>query len=62
MQKHAKFPEARRFSNRLLVTAQTIEAVWCEPVNQVQSSWQSHADINTVMLATSLLAPHMLRV
>lgn len=31
-----------------------IESTWNEPSNRRQPSWEDHADINTVMLATSL--------
>lgn len=32
-----------------------LEAFWMQPENQASESWLEHADINTVMLATSLL-------
>lgn len=35
--------------------AQEIEAFWSEPANRAGSTWQEHGDINTVMLATSLV-------
>lgn len=33
----------------------SIESFWREPVNQASSTWQAHANINEVMLATSLV-------
>jgi len=35
---------------------------WCSPANQQAASWQEHADINAVMLATSLLPDEYLEV
>jgi len=32
-----------------------IESFWLKPVNQESYSWREHQDINTVMLATSLV-------
>jgi hypothetical protein len=32
-----------------------LEAFWLQPENQRSETWLEHADINTVMLATSLL-------
>ena len=34
---------------------QTIESFWLEPGHQAIKTWQEHADINNVMLATSLV-------
>lgn len=31
-----------------------IECFWLEPAHRETTTWQSHADINEVMLATSL--------
>jgi hypothetical protein len=31
-----------------------LEDFWLEPAHQLTNSWQQHADINNVMLATSL--------
>ena len=39
-----------------------IEAFWQNPVHQQASSWREHFDINTVMLATSLLPSEFLSV
>jgi hypothetical protein len=43
-------------------TARDIEATWLEPENQQLDCWKDHADINTVMLATSLVPDGYLRV
>jgi hypothetical protein len=60
---HAAF-----FPNRLLLRSQLealqmylplcalIENFWLEPENQKSGTWSGHLDINSVMLATSLLA------
>jgi hypothetical protein len=32
-----------------------LEAFWLQPENQATQTWQHHADINEVMLATSLV-------
>jgi hypothetical protein len=39
---------------RHLPLAATIDVFWCDPARQAASTWRDHADINTVMLATSL--------
>lgn len=39
-----------------------IEAFWLEAGNQAVASWMEHKDINSVMLATSLVAPGFLTV
>jgi len=39
-----------------------IDAFWCEPANQRANTWLDHLDINSVMLATSLLPDEFLRI
>ena len=40
--------------NHYLPLQEQIEDFWLEPDNRESASWQDHADINMVMLATSL--------
>ncbi len=40
---------------RFLPLADRIEATWADPSNQEVESWTAHREINTVMLATTLL-------
>jgi hypothetical protein len=42
--------------------AQDIEAFWLAPAQQRTQTWIAHEDINTVMLATSLVPAGMLRI
>lgn len=39
----------------LLPLADAVERVWLDPANCAASTWADHEEINTVMLATSLL-------
>lgn len=45
---------------RFVSQGQAIEAFWRQPGNQQVRSWRDHADINKVMLATSLLPDEFL--
>jgi len=59
-------PDSVRNSVTLLerhaALAATIESFWCDPGNQRGYTWKDHEDINTVMLATSLLPDEFLAI
>jgi hypothetical protein len=50
----AEAGELERLSE-ICALAEQIEAFWLDPVNRSASTWREHIDINSVMLATSLL-------
>ena len=60
------FPDSVQNSLKLLernaAMAATIESFWCDPGNQRGYTWRDHEDINSVMLATSLLPGEYLAV
>jgi hypothetical protein len=39
-----------------------IESFWCAPAHRAVDSWREHADINDVMLATSLVPSGFLQI
>jgi hypothetical protein len=47
---------------RYIPLRHALETFWLQPENQQGESWQEHADINTVMLATSLLPEGFLTI
>lgn len=47
---------------RFVGLAQQIESFWLSPANQSDSTWREHIDINSVMLATSLMPGQFLMV
>ncbi len=62
------FPEKDRLDQQVRVLlryspiAHEIEQFWLQPINRDSRTWKEHKDINTVMLATSLLPEGFLLV